>query len=340
MPHRRNPTLIEFIFLSQQKAHPEATGQFSILMTQIALAGKIISQELRHAGLVGTLGLSGDTNIFGEEVKKLDDYANDIFVRTLKESSMVCIVSSEEMKEPRHLECSTVGARYVILIDPMDGSSNTDVNGSLGSIFAILPKISKSERGGTEDLLQPGSNLVAAGYILYGPGTVFVYATKDGVNGFTLDSGFGEFLLSHPNINIPPSGKYFSVNESYYSKWDSPTQKFVDYLRGTDGSGKKPHSSRYSGSLTADFHRNLLEGGVYLYPGEAGEGAKSQGKLRLLYEAIPLSFLVHQAGGLSSTGMKRIMDIQPRDLLQRVPLYIGSAEDIGLIEKLYQQGSK
>lgn len=331
MEHKRRPTLIEHV-LSQQKAHPGATGEFSILLTQIALAGKIISRELKQAGLAGTLGLSGETNVFGEEVKKLDQYANQIFVRTLKGSSMVCIMSSEEMAEPAHFECNGPGVKYVVVIDPIDGSSNTDVNGNLGSIFAIYPKISAGESGTEEDLLQPGCRLVAAGYIVYGPGTVFVYATREGVNGFTLDIGFGEFLLSHPNIRIPTQGRYYSVNESYYQKWDLPTRKFVDYLRGGDFS-KKPHSSRYSGSLTADFHRIMLEGGVYLYPGEAKGGT---GKLRLLYEAAPLAFIVHQAGGLASTGFKRILDLEPADLQQRVPLIIGSAEDVTLAEKLCQ----
>ncbi len=336
MEHRR-PTLIEHV-LSQQRAHPGATGEFSILMTQIALAGKIISLELKQAGLAGTLGLSGETNLFGEEVKKLDQFANQIFIRTLRGSSMVCIMSSEEMEEPTHFECNGPGARYVVVIDPIDGSSNTDVNGNLGSIFAIYPKISEGETGTREDLLQPGSHLVAAGYIIYGPGTVFVYATPEGVNGFTLDTGFGEFLLSHPQIRIPARGKYYSVNESYYSKWGLPIQKFVDFLRGGSPTAK-PHSSRYSGSLTADFHRIILEGGVYLYPGEAGTGSKSKGKLRLLYEAAPLAFVVHQAGGLASTGRERIIDLQPSDLHQLVPLFIGSAEDVELAERLVREGS-
>jgi fructose-1,6-bisphosphatase I len=338
MEHQRKPTLIEFV-LSRQKVHPEATGEFSILLTQIALAGKIISRELKQAGLAGTLGLSGDTNVFGEEVKKLDQYANQIFVLTLKGSSVVCIMSSEEMAEPAHFECGGSGGRYVVVIDPLDGSSNTDVNGNLGSIFAIFPKITQGDQATEEDLLQAGSQMVAAGYIVYGPGTVFVYATREGVNGFTLDIGFGEFLLSHSSIRIPTQGKYYSVNESYYPKWEKPVQRFVDYLRGTDGSGQKAHSGRYSGSLTADFHRLLLEGGVYLYPGEAGGGSKAAGKLRLLYEAAPLGFVVHQAGGLASTGARRVLDIEPDSLQQRVPLYIGSAEDISLLENLYRRVS-
>ena len=207
MEHKRKPTLIEFV-LSRQKVHPGATGEFSILLTQIALAGKIISRELKQAGLAGTLGLSGDTNVFGEEVKKLDQYANQIFVRTLKGSSMVCIMSSEEMEKPAQFECAGPRGKYVVAIDPLDGSSNTDVNGNLGSIFAIFPKITQGDKATEEDLLQSGAQMVAAGYIVYGPGTVFVYATREGVNGFTLDIGFGEFLLSHSNIRIPTQGKY------------------------------------------------------------------------------------------------------------------------------------
>jgi fructose-1,6-bisphosphatase I len=225
----------------------------------------------------------------------------------------------------------------VVVIDPLDGSSNTDVNGNLGSIFAIYPKISPGVKASEEDLLQPGSQIIAAGYIVYGPGTVFVYATDEGVNGFTLDIGYGEFLLSHSNIRIPRQGKYYSVNESYYPKWEKSVQRFVDYLRGSDGSGKKAHSGRYSGSLTADFHRLLLEGGVYLYPGEAGSGSKAAGKLRLLYEAAPLGFVVHQAGGLASTGRKKILEIAPESLQQRVPLIIGSADDVELLEKLHKE---
>ena len=333
MEHKRRPTLIEHV-LSQQKAHPGATGELSILLTQIALAGKIISRELKQAGLADTLGLSGETNTFGEDVKKLDQFANQIFVKTLEGSSMVCIMSSEEMSEPAEFECDRIGAKYVVVIDPLDGSSNTDVNGNLGSIFAIYPKISKGPRGSEEDLLQPGSNIVAAGYIVYGPGTVFVYATDEGVSGFTLDIGYGEFMLSHPDIKIPDRGKYYSVNESYYSKWDRPTQMFVDFLRGIDSSATKPHSSRYSGSLAADFHRIILEGGVYLYPGEIKDGQISPGKLRLLYEAAPLAYVVYQAGGPASTGTQRILDMKPADLHQRVPLIIGSAEDVVAAEEI------
>jgi fructose-1,6-bisphosphatase I len=333
MEHKRRPTLIEHV-LSHQKAHPGATGELSILLTQIALAGKIISQELKQAWLAGTLGLSGEINTFGEEVKKLDQFANQIFVKTLEGSSMVCIMSSEEMSEPAEFECDRIGAKYVVVIDPLDGSSNTDVNGNLGSIFAIYPKISKGPRGSEEDLLQPGTNIVAAGYIVYGPGTVFVYATDEGVSGFTLEIGYGEFMLSHPDIKIPPKGKYYSVNESYYSKWDYPTQKFVDYLKGTDSGATKPHSSRYSGSLTADFHRIILEGGVYLYPSEIRDGQMNPGKLRLLYEAAPLAYVVFQAGGLASTGTQRILEMKPTDLHQRVPLIIGSAGDVVAAEEL------
>ena len=337
MEPTRKPTLIEFV-LSQQKAHPEATGVFSILLTQLALAGKIISSEIKQASLLGQVGHTGGTNIYGEQVKKLDDFANKIFVQTLKQSSIVCMVSSEEMEEPAHFESTGKGAKYAIVIDPVDGSSNTDVNGSLGSIFAVYPKISPGEQGADMDLLQPGTRIVAAGYILYGPGTVFVYATKDGVNGFTLDINFGEFLLSHPNLKMPSQGKIYSVNESNYPGWSQAMREFVDHLKSSDNPSGRPHSSRYSGSLTADFHRILLEGGVYLYP-EIEKNSQKFAKLRLLYEAAPLAFVAHHAGGNASTGTADILQIKPKDLQERVPLIIGSAEDVALAEK-FTRGEK
>jgi fructose-1,6-bisphosphatase I len=323
-------TLSRFI-IEQQAAHPEATGEFSILLDQIGLVGKMISHDLRRAGLNKILGTTGEINIQGEVVKKLDQIANDTFVRIFEHSGLVCVLASEEMEKP--LTMVHEGAQYMLLVDPLDGSSNTDVNMPLGAIFSIRRAKPGQRRLVEDELLQKGTEQIAAGYMLYGASTMFVFTVGQGVHGFTLEPSIGEYLLSNENIRIPQKGKVYSVNEGNYHRWPSGTQKYLDYLKGDDKVTGRPYSGRYSGCLVADVHRIMLGGGVYLYPGET---AKPEGKLRLMYEGNPLALIVEQAGGKASTGTMRILDIEPKALHQRVPLIIGSAEDVSRAEACIQ----
>ena len=323
-------TLSRFI-IEQQAAHPEATGEFSILLDQIGLVGKMISHDLRRAGLNKILGTTGEINIQGEAVKKLDQIANDTFVRVFEHSGLVCVLASEEMEKP--LTMVHEGAQYMLLVDPLDGSSNTDVNMPLGAIFSIR-RAKPGQRQPVEDeLLQKGTEQIAAGYMLYGASTMFVFTVGQGVHGFTLEPSIGEYLLSNENIRIPQKGKVYSVNEGNYHRWPRGTQKYLDYLKGDDKATGRPYSGRYSGCLVADVHRIMLGGGIYLYPGET---AKPEGKLRLMYEGNPLALIVEQAGGKASTGTMRILDVEPKALHQRVPLIIGSAEDVSRAEACIQ----
>ncbi len=313
---------IERFILENQPAH--ARGEFTNLLYDIALAAKAISQKTNRAGLADILGLAGATNIQGEEQQKLDVYADDIIFRLCDHTGRVCIMASEEHETPRHIPIQYPKGKYVLVYDPLDGSSNIDVNVSIGTIFGIYRCLNWETRGRLEDLLQPGNALVAAGYILYGASTMLVYTTGKGVHGFTLDPGLGEFLLSHENMRFPNPPAYYSVNHAYFKRWPLGVQKYVTWLRD---SHRPALSERYIGSLVADFHRNLLRGGIFLYPAETN---KPEGKLRLLYEANPLSFLAEQAGGSASDGQQRIMDIQPVQLHQRVPLFVGNRS---LVEK-------
>ena len=323
-------TLSRFI-IEQQAAHPEATGEFSILLDQIGLVGKMISHDLRRAGLNKILGTTGEINIQGEVVKKLDQIANDTFVRVFEHSGLVCVLASEEMEKP--LTMVHEGAQYMLLIDPLDGSSNTDVNMPLGAIFSIRRAKSGQRRLVEDELLQKGTEQIAAGYMLYGASTMFVFTVGQGVHGFTLEPSIGEYLLSNENIRIPQKGKVYSVNEGNYHRWPRGTQKYLDYLKADDKATGRPYSGRYSGCLVADVHRIMLGGGIYLYPGET---AKPEGKLRLMYEGNPLALIVEQAGGKASTGTMRILDVEPKALHQRVPLIIGSAEDVSRAEACIQ----
>ena len=322
-------TLSRFI-IEQQAAHPEATGEFSVLLTQIGLVGKMIAHDLRRAGLNQILGTTGETNIQGEVVKKLDQIANDTFVRVFEHSGLVCVLASEEMEKP--LKMVHEGARYMLLVDPLDGSSNTDVNMPLGAIFSI--RRSRTGQAVEDELLQKGTEQIAAGYVLYGASTMLVFTVGQGVHGFTLEPSIGEYLLSNENIRIPARGKVYSVNEGNYHRWPAGTQRYLDYLKVQDKPTSRPYSGRYSGCLVADVHRILLGGGIYLYPGEKD---KPEGKLRLMYEGNPLAMVVEQAGGKATTGTMRILDVEPKALHQRVPLIIGSAEDVTLAED-YVQG--
>lgn len=301
--------------LDMQRLHPEATGEFSNLLYDIALAAKIIGREVNRAGLVDILGMAGRENVQGEQVQKLDVYANEAMIRMNECTGRVCVMASEEVDEvipadPR--------GKYVLIFDPLDGSSNIDFNVSIGTIFAIYRRLGGMDSCGSADCLQPGRNLLASGYVVYGSSTMLVYSTGRGVYGFTLDPGVGEFLLSHPDIRSPKP-KYYSVNHAYVSRWSSGIQAYIDWLQGK-GEDSPQLSERYIGSMVADFHRNLLAGGVFLYPGDQ---KRPQGKLRLLYEAAPLGFLAEQAGGYASTGRENILDMVPTSLHQRVPVFVG-----------------
>lgn len=317
--------------IDQERRHPEATGAFSNLLTDIALAAKIVSRQVNMAGLVDIVGRTGTTNVQGETVQKLDVFAQDAIYRAMDHTGHLCCMVSEEHPDVIPIPSKFPKGPYVLVFDPLDGSSNIDVNVSIGTIFALYRKVSEGEAGREEDCLQPGRNQLAAGYVIYGSSTMLVYTTGSGVHGFTLDPSIGEFILSHPDIRIPkPGARYYSVNEAYYTRWSSGQQRFVDWLRGTDGGEDPGFSSRYIGSLVSDFHRTLLKGGIFMYPADR---KNPDGKLRLLYEASPLAWIAEEAGGRASSGTSDILDIQPRELHQRTPLYMGSKDLVGRAEE-------
>ena len=327
------PLTLDRFITQNQAAHPGATGELSGLLAQIGLVGKLIAQDLRCAGLINILGTTGAINVQGETVKKLDEIANETFLKVLDQSGLVCALASEEMEKPVLLPENWPQAMYMLLFDPLDGSSNTDCNMPLGAIFSVV-KSERKDRMPTEDeLVRKGTEQVAAGYLLFGSSTMLVYTVGQGVHGFTLEPGIGEYLLSHEQIRIPARGKVYGANEGNYHKWTTGTKKYVDYLKLTDTATGRPYSGRYSACLVADVHRILLDGGIYLYPGELD---KPEGKLRLLYEANPLAWVVEQAGGRASTGTMRILDVEAKQLHQRVPLFIGSAGDVRDAEKFIQ----
>ncbi len=312
--------------MEQERKFPSATGEFSDLLSDITLAAKIIMREVAKAGLVNILGKTGEVNVQGEEVQKLDVFANETMFRALDHTGHLCIMASEEDAEPRHIPDDYPCGHYVLNYDPLDGSSNIDANISTGTIFSIHRRVSPGSGPGEErDCMQPGSRQVAAGYIVYGPSTMFVYTTSQGVHGFTYDPSVGEFLLSHENIRIPPRGKLYSINEGNTERWEDGVRRYIAHLKSDDPATGRPYSSRYIGSLVSDFHRNLLYGGIFLYP---ADHKNKQGKLRLLYEAAPLALIAERAGGAASDGRRRILDIAPEGLHQRTPLVIGSVEDV------------
>ena len=327
---------IERHILEQEKIHPEATGEFTQLLYDITFAAKIITREVNKAGLVEILGTTGKENIQGEEVQKLDEFANSVIYESMHHTGRLCIMASEEIEDPMHIPTHYPCGKYVLLFDPLDGSSNIDVNGSIGSIFSIHRKKSKGERGELSDLLQKGTEQVGAAYVIYGSSTMLVYTTQNGVHGFTLDPSVGEFLLSHPNIQIPKQGKIYSVNEGNYEYWDEGTQRFINYLKSKDNHLGKSYSLRYIGSMVADLHRTLLQDGIFMYPLDYKNPEKPSGKLRLLYEASPMAMIVEQAGGYASTGYKNILNLEPEQIHQRTPLFIGSEYDVKLAEDFIQ----
>lgn len=326
------PSTLTRHIIRSQATHPGATGEFSALMAQIGLVGKMIANDLRRAGLINILGTTGETNVQGEAVKKLDEIANESFLKVFQYSGLVCALASEEMEKPVHLPENWPHGKYMLLFDPLDGSSNTDVNMPLGTIFSILRHDGKGLPSEPE-LIRKGTKQEAAGYLMYGSSTMLVFTAGHGVHGFTLDPGIGEYYLSHENIQIPDKGRVYAVNEGNAKKWPDGTRKFLEHLKAKDKQTGRPYSARYSGCLVADVHRVLLGGGLYLYPAEVD---KPEGKLRLLYEANPLAMVVEQAGGKAGTGTMRILDIEPKSLHQRVPLLIGSKNDVTLAEDFIQ----
>jgi fructose-1,6-bisphosphatase I len=314
--------------MDSQRLHPQATGDLSGLLNELIVAAKIISAEVNMAGLADILGQSGKKNIQGETVQKLDEFANATIKRRMEQCGYICVMTSEE-EEGIIPVLDGYEGKYTLAFDPLDGSSNIDVNVSIGTIFSVHRKITGGTKGAEQDLLQKGSLQVAAGYIIYGSSTVLVYTTGEGVHGFTLDPSVGEFFLSHPDIRIPERARYYSVNEAYTNYWFDGMRKYVEYLKAIDKKTGRPYSLRYIGSLVADFHRNLISGGIFLYPRDRKSTDQPEGKLRLLYEAAPMAMLVREAGGLAVTDDGRdILDIQPTNLHQRVPLIIGSLHDV------------
>jgi fructose-1,6-bisphosphatase I len=318
---------IERHILQQQKKHPEATGVLTSLLYDVALAGKLIGRETTRAALADILGLTGGMNVQGEEVAKLDQYANAAIVRLNQFTGRLAVMGSEEVADIIPIPDEYPTGRYVLLFDPLDGSSNIDYSVSIGTIFSIFRRRSPDgTRGTTEDCLQRGRDIVAAGYILYGPSTMMVYSAGSGVQGFTLDQTVGEFLLTHPDIRIPEKPRFYSVNQGYERYWAREIQEFTHCVQ------TKNLSLRYIGSLVADFHRNLLGGGIFYYPADTRDPKKPHGKLRVLYEAAPLAFLAEQAGGAASDGIQPILDILPESLHQRTPLFIGNRDLVELAE--------
>jgi len=313
-------------FLSDAELRP--------VLLQLASAGKIFAATLSRAALDGMLGVTGAENVQGEATKKLDLFGNETVVAAFGSSGPVAAMVSEEEELAHHL-CDGPAGRYVVSIDPLDGSSNSDINGAVGTIFGIQRRKTSSGKASLEDMLRKGSEQVAAGYIMYGPSTIFVFTTGQGTNGFTLDTASGSWVLSHPSMKCPRRGKYYSANLGNAPQWDPRLRSYLEYMTASDKASGRPYSLRYVGALVADVHRSLVEGGIYFYPADSKH---TTGKLRLLYECAPLAFVVEQAGGAASTGTGRILDVQATSIHQRVPIAIGSVEDVGVWEKFVRDG--
>jgi len=324
-------TLNEFI-IARQKDFPYAKGELSRLLHHIGVAAKMVNKKINMAGLVDILGESGNTNVQGEEQKKLDVYADHQFISALRTSGECCgMVTEEKTDMVTFIDELSLDGNYIVCIDPLDGSSNIDVNVSIGTIFSIYRRISeRGTKAKLEDLLQTGDKQVAAGYIIYGSSTMLVYTTGNGVNGFTLDPSIGEFCLSYPDIVSPEEGFIYSINEGNYVKFPDGVKKYIKFCQEKDSDTKRPYASRYIGSLVADFHRNLLKGGIYIYPQTE---SFPNGKLRLVYECNPMAFIIEQARGKASDGHRRILDLKPESLHQRIPLYVGSKKMVDKAEE-------
>jgi fructose-1,6-bisphosphatase I len=329
----RDCTTLSRHVLQQLHSFDANAQDLSSLMSRIALAGKLIARRLSRAGLMeGVLGFTGETNVQGESVKKMDIYANEVFISVFKQSGLVCRLASEEMDKPYYIPENCPVGRYTLLYDPIDGSSNVDINLNVGSIFSIRQQEGEDSDGTAQDLLQNGHKQLAAGYILYGPSTMMVYSIGRGVHAFTLDPSLGEFILSNENIRIPDHGPVYSVNEGNFWQCDESIRDYIRYVHRHEG-----YTARYSGALVGDIHRILFQGGVFLYPGTV---KNPEGKLRLLYETAPLAFLMEQAGGRASTGTQDILDVVPDKIHTRTPLVIGSKDDVALVESFIQERAR
>lgn len=326
----RDCTTLSRHVLQQMQSFSADAQDLSALMGRIGLAAKLIARRLSRAGLMeNALGFTGDVNVQGESVKKMDVYANEVFIAVFKQSGLVCRLASEEMEQPYYIPENCPIGRHTLVYDPIDGSSNVDIDLNVGSIFAIRQQEGMDEDGTAQDLLQPGRKQIAAGYVIYGPSTMLVYTIGKGVHAFTLDPSLGEFILSAENIRIPEHGPVYSANEGNFWQWEEPIRDYIRYVHRHEG-----YTARYSGALVGDIHRILMQGGVFLYPGTV---KKPEGKLRLLYESAPLAFVIEQAGGRASTGTQEIMDVIPDRLHQRTPLIIGSPDNVALVESFIQE---
>jgi fructose-1,6-bisphosphatase I len=324
--------LSQFI-LQQEDLHPEASGEFTDLLMEIALAAKMINRLVVRAGLVDIVGETGEENVHGERVQRLDRYAHETLHRLLGSTGQLAVLASEEDEGIVPVLQGRRPGNYVVNFDPLDGSSNIGANVNIGTIFSILPRITREGNGTIQDCLQPGQRQLAAGYVMYGSSTMLVYTTGRGVHGFTYEPSIGEFMLSEPDIRTPARGHIYSANEGNYAFWSNEVRRYVDWLKADDASIWHPYTGRYVGSLVADFHRNLLYGGIFLYPASQ---RSPRGKLRVLYEAAPLAFVAEQAGGAASDGLRRIMDIEPASLHERTPLFLGSSKDVSECEEFIQ----
>ncbi|POY36212.1 class 1 fructose-bisphosphatase [Solitalea longa] len=329
-------TLGQFI-IERQAEFPYAKGELSRLLRDIGIAAKIVNREVNKAGLVDILGEAGTMNVQGEAVKKLDVYANDQFISALQSGGECCLIASEENEDVIQINSEVSrNAKYIVAIDPLDGSSNIDVNVAVGTIFSIYRRKTESGPCTKEDVLQKGVDQVAAGYIIYGSSTMLVYTTGHGVNGFTLDPSIGEFCFSHPNMQFPKSGKMYSLNEGNYVHFPEGVKKYLKYCQVEDKETNRPYTSRYIGSMVADIHRNMIKGGIFIYPTTA---SSPKGKLRLVYECNPLAFIVEQAGGRATNGFKRIMDLEVHEIHQRTPIFIGSEDMVKKAEEFMSEYS-
>jgi fructose-1,6-bisphosphatase I len=325
--YRLGTTITEHLLLCEDEC-PTASGQFTRLLSELIISAKLISREVNKAGLADILGVTGDINVQGEKVRKLDEFANQALIWRMQRSGLLCAMSSEENGAVIEIPDNMPRGNYVLAFDPLDGSSNVDANASIGTIFSIHRKLDTEGCNTLDNFLRYGYEQVAAGYFLYGSSTMLVYTAGKGVHGFTLDPSVGEFLLSHQNITMPEQGKIYSVNEAYTEYWDERTRAVINYFKFSKNGHGKPYTARYIGAMVADFHRNLLYGGIYMYPADSMDLNKPHGKLRLLCEAAPLAFIAEQAGGAATDGRQRILDIKATELHERVPLFIGCKADV------------
>ena len=327
---------IERHILMEQERFPDSSGALTNLLYDLALAGKLIASRTQRAGLADILGSAGHENVQGEEVQKLDVYAQRTIYQLNDHTGRLCCMASEESKEIIPIPDGYAKGDYVLVFDPLDGSSNIDFNVAVGTIFAVFRRKSASGQGLLSDVLQNGREIVAGGYLVYGSSTMLVYTTGHGVNGFTLDPSIGEFLLSHPNVQLPREPKYYSVNQGYDKYWSEGVRRYTRWLQGEEGNARSL-SLRYVGSMVADVHRTLFGGGVFYYPADSKDPKKPQGKLRLLYEAMPMSYVIEQAGGYASTGRGPILDVTPKSLHERTPVFVGSREVVKKAEEFIEQ---